>query len=644
MIIINLKNFKKVTNLLVALMMVLNLAIPFNVHAAESTAKVFDFIEITDFHGALEDSKGLPTAAVLAKNIKDIKKANPDRTLVIGGGDLYQGSPTSNVLKGVPVRKIMDNIGMEVTALGNHEFDWTIKSLQNVTMKDAKYSLVCANIYDKTTNKYAFDPYKIIVKDGVKIAVIGAITTETPSIVLPESITNYDFKDPVTEINKVAKEIRDGKKADVVLAVIHEGGFDDKGKTSGAVFDIAQKLTGIDVLFGGHTHSVVNSKVGNMPVVIANNAGKGFVDVKMTMDDKGKPSFTSEYVAIDTDKPNGYKAATPLQDPEVKALVEAAKVEIGPLFEEKLGVADETLTRTQVAKPYGESYLGNWVSDVTRNKVNADVGMGNNGGIRIDIPKGDITVGTMYYIMPFDNTICTLTLTKTQLKAVLEQAVNDADDAKKIAEGKGIQVSGIKFKYDMTRPSFDRITEITKEDGSEIKDSDKLKVATSNFLATGGDGFTELSKYESKDTGIVIRDALLEDVKAKKAIITKMNSRLGKAEAPVVKNNNDKVETPASTPNKDEKGDNKTITVPVQKLQDSAIPTDIPVETSLEQKDVKASSQETKAEIVYEVVAGDCLYAIGQKYGISYLDIAKKNNVVNVDLIFIGQKLIIPSN
>lgn len=489
---------------------------------AASSPKVFDLIEITDFHGALEDSSSRPVAGVLAQNIKDIKKANPTRTLIFGAGDLYQGSPVSNILKGVPVQKVMTNIGMELTTIGNHEFDWGIDTVINTTMKDAAYSIICANLYDKATGKRVFEPYKIIEKDGVKIGIIGAITTSTPSIVLAKYAEPYEFKDIAAEINGLVPEVK-SKGANVVIAVLHEG--DNKDGKTGPIFDIVGKLTGVDAVFGGHSHSILNTTVNGIPVYNANNAGKGFIRAKMTVGSDGKVSFAGEYVDIYNDKPNGYKAAKPIVDQDVISIVDAAKLELGPTFDEVIGTASQDLTRVQADKPYGESFLGNWTCDIIREKASADVGMQNNGGLRIDIPAGDITVGTIFTFMPFDNEICTFEMTKAEIKTVLEQAFAD--------DGKGIQLSGIKVKYDMGKPSLSRVIDITREDGSAISDTEKLKVATNDFMAGGGDGFAGFVDVNTKNpyinTHILVRDALIEDIRANKTINTSMNSRITNA-------------------------------------------------------------------------------------------------------------------
>jgi 2',3'-cyclic-nucleotide 2'-phosphodiesterase / 3'-nucleotidase / 5'-nucleotidase len=521
---------KKLTSWFAALALAVSIITPMSaVSANAATAKTFDLIEITDVHGSLIDSSTppLPAAGVLANDVKAVKKANPTRTLIMGGGDLYQGSPISNVLYGVPVQKAMSSLGMEVTALGNHEFDWTLDKITNTTMKDAKYNIICANLYDKTTGKRVFDPYKIVEKDGVKIGIIGAITTETPTIVLPANVSNYKFTDIATEINGLVSEVK-SKGADVVVALVHEGS-NVPDTTTGPIFDITNKLKGVDAVFGGHSHTIVTAKAANgIPIYIARNAAKGYIDAKMTVDSNGKASFVcdpSSYVAIDNANANGYKAANPVQDSDVKAIVDEAQKEVGPTFDQVIGNTSVDLTRNQDIQPYGESYLGNWNADVIRQKANADVAFQNNGGIRTDISKGDITTGTIYYLMPFDNEICTLDMTKAQIKVVLEQAVADG--------GKGIQLSGLKVKYDSGRKSMDRVIDIKRANGNEISDTEKLKVATNDFMMTGGDGFGgfvtaggALNGVPVNDTHILVRDALIENVRANKGIVASMDSRL----------------------------------------------------------------------------------------------------------------------
>lgn len=508
---------KKLASFLTSLFFTITLftTFPTMVHAAEND-KTFDIIEITDFHGALNDASGKPVAGVLADRIDKIKESNPDGTLILGGGDLYQGSAISNIMKGVPVQEVMSKIGMEVTTLGNHEFDWGLDTLTNETMKGASYSIICSNLYNKSTGKRVFEPYKIITKDGIKIAIIGGITTETSTIVSPKFVKDYEFKDLANEINSIAKELKQNNSADIILALVHEG--DNGDNATGPIFDIANKLENIDAVFGGHSHTKTSTiaKTTNIPVFIGNSAGKGFIDAKFKIatDKKVKfdtPTIEKSYIALDNE--NGYKAANPQIDKYINEIVENANNQIKSKTNEVIGYnTEKELTRKINTSPYGSSVLGNWASDVTRNAVNADVGIQNNGGLRIDIPQGDITVGTMWQFMPFDNTIYKLSMTKAQLKEALEQGIVD--------NSKGMQVSGINFTYDSNLPSGDRIKDITREDGSAIKDTENLSVALPDFVAQGGDSFTVFKKYGglnvANDTHILVRDAFIDWCKANK--------------------------------------------------------------------------------------------------------------------------------
>lgn len=496
---------KKLTSLLVTLMMLVSfiLPVPALVVSAIPSSKTIHLVGITDFHGTLYDSSNNQVGAVLVDSIKKVEAANPNSTLILGSGDLYQGSALSNINKGLPVQKVFSDMGLDITAVGNHEFDWGLDTILNTTMVGATYSMVCANIYNKTTSNRVFTPYNIVVKDGVRIAVIGAITNESPSIIMPSFISNYEFKDMATEVNLVAKDIKDNNLADVIVLLAHEG--------ETALETVVSNLHNVDVVFGGHSHkdkdTTVADKDGkNIPVLAANYNGKGYIDLTMTINPDKTFSFsTGNYKALDN--ASGYKTTTPIVDATAKSLIDAAKAAIAPIVDELIGTNASNITRTQITNGnglFGESYLGNWASDVVRLSANADIGLSNNGGLRCDIPAGNLTVGSMWQFMPFDNVIYKVSMNKAQLKAILEQAVMD--------RGKGIQISGIKFSYSPSKPSGSRIYNIVRENGKAILDSETLTVATNDFLATGGDGFTAFSAVNggnpSNNTFILVRDAL----------------------------------------------------------------------------------------------------------------------------------------
>ncbi len=490
--------------------------------------KVFDIIEITDLHGTMEDTKGNPVAAVMAKNIKEIIKGNPERTLVVSGGDNYQGSVLSDMLKGTPVMDLFNNIEVAVSALGNHEFDW---GLDTVTRTDVpNYPIICSNLFYKDSNQLVFDPYKIFEKDGVKIAIVSAVTEESPAIVLAEYINDYDFGNIVENVGRAAQEARE-KGAQIVIALIHDG--DNYDNKTGPVFDLAEQLGGaggvVDAVLGGHTHNILTATAANgTPVAIAGSYGNGFIDMKITRQADGALVFNTSYIANDTDSavfPYGYKALPAVTDQAVNDIVDAAKLQVGSEVGQKIGETGIDITIAQADFPWGESLAGNWVCDIVKTVVNADFAFQNNGGLRIDIPKGDITIGTMYAFAPFDNTIYTVEMTGAQIKTLLEQAVGDG--------GKGIQTAGLSFTYDPDAPSGSRVVSISKTDGSLVNMSDTsrtYKVATNDFMASGGDGFTIFKTITSTNTNIPLRETLIQNILQSGQITAQLQGRIVNAQ------------------------------------------------------------------------------------------------------------------
>ena len=169
----------------------------------------------------------------------------------------------------------MTSLGMVTTAVGNHEFDWGINTVDTKTMADASYNMICANLRNKSDNSRVFDPYKIVTQDGVKIAFVGAITTETPSIVLPANIADYNVTDPVTEVNNTVADLNAlpaDQKPNIIVLIDHEGGS--------ALKSTVNQLHGVDVVFGGHSHEKLDTTYTdadgkNVPTAIAMSNCRG---------------------------------------------------------------------------------------------------------------------------------------------------------------------------------------------------------------------------------------------------------------------------------------------------------------------------------------------------------------------------------
>ncbi|HYE08655.1 MAG TPA: 5'-nucleotidase C-terminal domain-containing protein, partial [Patescibacteria group bacterium] len=191
---------------------------------------------------------------------------------------------------------------------------------------------------------------------------------------------------------------------------------------------------------------------------------------------------------------------------------------IAPVKNEELGNAAADFPHSP--KDTQTTLLGNWACDVMRKAVNADIAIQNGGGLRRDLPAGVITMGLLYEIMPFDNTLFTMDLTGKQVKASIEHGIMSPD----FNPG---QFSGLLVKYDSTKPAGERIVEIKLADGTPLQDEKLYKVVTNDFQADGGDKYTMFKEGQNRyNTNIPVRDVLVDEIKAQKTITPVDDNRL----------------------------------------------------------------------------------------------------------------------
>ncbi|MCM0648251.1 5'-nucleotidase C-terminal domain-containing protein [Clostridium swellfunianum] len=470
-------------------------------------ANKIDVVSFNDFHGTLKEASSSSKdigAAKLAGSINAVRAANPD-TLVVAGGDLYQGSAMSNLKYGKPVSEVLKTIGIEASAIGNHEFDWGLDWISEWT-KDGNFDFLASNIYSKTTGNPVTwaKPYKVVVKDGVKIGLIGLATPETAFKTKPENVKNIEFRDPVTAGNEWAKYLKETEKVDVVIALTHLGALQDKAKViTGEAADFAKAVKGVDAVISAHTHQSVAGVVNNIPVVQGYYNGRSLAKLSIYKDENGKivkitPAVDDLYTRV---------KELPV-DASVKAIVDKYNTELAPILNEVLGTTDKDLSHDKNAA--GVSILGQWASDVMRAKAGTQIAIQNGGGLRTSIAKGDITMGKMYEVMPFDNTLFKMELKGSDIKKNIENGIANASIG-------WVQFSGMKVYYDINKAQGDRISAMYLMDGTKMDMDAYYTVVTNDFMATGGDGYNFSAGRNQLDTGVPIREALVEALRNLKA-------------------------------------------------------------------------------------------------------------------------------
>lgn len=425
-------------------------------------------ITTNDFHGALEprsDNTGAMRggAAWVATAIDRARSecAPPDcESVLVDAGDLFQGTPASNLTYGRSVLEVFNKLGYAATALGNHDFDWGRDTLRAI-MRAARFPILGANVRDTAGRDVGWIPNDTIVQRGAyRVGIIGISDVETPRTTKAANVAGLVFADPAPIIDSVAKSLR-GRGADAVIVLAHEGAFCGREGSSGCageIVDVARRLTTkVDAIVSGHTHSLVNADLSGIPVVQAMSRGQaiGVVDIPLR---GGTATHDVRSVYTDSLTPN----------PEIRALVEEATRRVAPLVDRKIAQIGEDMLR------HGAQYpLGNLIADAMRAEGAGDVGIMNNGGIRANLRAGTATYGSFFEVSPFANVLFRVTVRGSELRRYLEQAVRRGNP--------NVHVSGVRVVYDTTRPPGSRITSLHVGQ-TQLADDRTYRVVINDFM------------------------------------------------------------------------------------------------------------------------------------------------------------------
>lgn len=541
------------------------------VHAAPVTLTL---LNINDFHGRIDSNTEAFAATVEQLRADAAAISSPVAFLAAGdliGGSLY----ASAVQQDQPAIDVLNALDLDASSVGNHEFDRGYADLRDRVIgpaanTNADWTYLGANVYAKGTQNPVLPEFDIITMGGITVGVIGAVTSETSTLVSPEGIATLDFGDPVDAVNRVALKLTDGNptngEADVLVAEYHEGApFGDGAGVPGtltsnqmqsAIFKkiVTETNAAVDVIFTGHTHQEYEYDAPNpggslatRPVLETGEYGNKIGRITLTVDDvtKNVTAYTMANVTrlspIGTPLPlpSGSSFVTPeqLARPrvvEVKQITDAALQFAAVAGAVPVGsqTADITTAYTGAGAGYvngvytgttrddrsKESTLSNLVADALLDQLSApdkggaEISIVNPGGLRADFlfgSDGVITTKEANDVLPFANDLRTTTLTGAQFKTLLEQQwQRTAGGAVPSRPYLQLGLSdNVTYTFDAALPEGSRITSISV-DGYPIDPVGEYRIGTFSFLITGGDNFRVL--IEGKDTeqsGLIDRDA-----------------------------------------------------------------------------------------------------------------------------------------
>ncbi|MFD2613909.1 bifunctional 2',3'-cyclic-nucleotide 2'-phosphodiesterase/3'-nucleotidase [Paenibacillus gansuensis] len=493
---------------------------------------------INDFHGQLDYKKDIKDAATgkvtstvggadyLAAYLKQREATNPNTLLVHAGDAVGASAPVSALLQDEPTIDFLNRMGFDVGTIGNHEFDKGVAEMKRLIdggknpkngndFKGADFPYVVANVVDES-GKTILDPYVVKEVGGVKIGFIGVVTNITPTIVSPAGIKGLTFTEQAPAVNKAVAELK--KKGIKSIVVLAHDPFEGKSDApTGEVVDLANNVDDeVDVIFAGHNHGGLNKVIDGKLVIEAYSYGTALSDVDLQIDRATRDIVVKKGEIVDVK----HEGITP--DASITQMVKDYQEKNAPVMNAPVGKADAAITRE--ASPAGESALGNLIADGMRETMKTDFGFMNSGGIRNDLPQGNVTYGTMFSIQPFGNVLTKMTLTGAQLKEVMNQQWSGTSP--KIG-----QISGFTYSYDDSKPVGSRIVEMKKADGTPIEDTKSYTIVVNDFMATGGDGYTGLKNGTNREAGPVDLDATIDYLKAKfgnGSITAKIENRITK--------------------------------------------------------------------------------------------------------------------
>jgi 5'-nucleotidase len=426
-------------------------------------------------------------------------RAEGGNVLLVDAGDRFTGTLFHTLYLGADQVQIMNALGYDVMTLGNHEFDNGDDVLLNF-LNGINFPAVSANINFGGNPALAekVSPYTILEVGGRQIGVIGLTTADTQNIASPGEGTIFS-NDYVSIANAAAAELTE-QGVNIIIVLTHTGVQVD--------FDMMAALENVDVVVGGHSHTLFSNLFrasDNYPFSVKNAAGETIYYVQAGANNQflGRLDLTFDASGVVTAASGDVIALsryiTP--DEELAAIVAELAVGVEALRSQPIGastavnlVGDRSVCRIE------ECDLGNLIADAMRAEAGTQIALMNGGGIRRDIPAGEITLGTILELHPFGNLISTFEISGADLLAALEHSVarialNDQGQVERDGgSGRFLQVSGMRFSFDPTQPAGSRVVsvEIQQEDGSfaALDPAAVYSAVTNNFIRTGGDGYS----------------------------------------------------------------------------------------------------------------------------------------------------------
>ena len=489
-----------------------------------------------DLHGWLDR---LPVLAGFVANLRAARAADGGGVLLVDAGDMLQGTLESNLGEGVDVVRAYNHLGYAAAAVGNHEFDFgpegpaataatasdDPRGALKARAREARFPFLVANLIDTSTGARIAWPNMpastMVEVAGIKVGIVGAITEGTRFTTLVANLVGLEITRPAPAIAEQAKVLR-AQGAQVVVAAIHIGSSCkdlehpddasscDRGEELFKVLGELPRGT-VDAIVAGHIHAGIAHQLDGVPVIESFSSGRAFGRIDLQISPEGQviashidrphrlcpaPDKNGNPPAIAECVPGDYEGKPVVADPEVQRIVDAALARGAERRKEKLGV---TLTQPVARAFTTESPEGDWFCDLMLiAHPEAQVSLTNGGGLAAELPAGELTYGSMFDAIPFDNRFAIIDITGADLRRLVTT---------NLQRGGGIlSWGGLKARARCKAGALDVQIRVA---GKPLDDRARYKLATTDYLATGGSGV--MGPLKLPDSAIHATDAIVRD-------------------------------------------------------------------------------------------------------------------------------------
>jgi len=449
-------------------------------------------------------------SARLITAIEDAR-ARHENTILLDGGDQFQGTLFYNLYKGKVAAEMMNKLGYDGMTVGNHEFDDGPETLR-AFMDAVNFPVLMANadVDMEPELKGRLQKSTVIERSGHKIGLIGLVTEDVVDISSPGD--NIIFTDAITAVQAEVDSLT-AAGVGIIILMSHSSYEIDK--------EIAANTTGVDVIVGGHDNAYLSNVsdrakgpyptvVNGTQIVQAYAYGKYLGELSVVFNDDGEiMSASGEPITID---------GSVNEDSQIVARLDELEKPITDLKETLVGNVSTSLNGDRAVCRIQECDMGNMITDAMRAagmEKGYSIALANSGGIRASLDAGQVTLGEIMTILPFQNTMSTFKVTGKQLLAAIENGVSQVEDG----SGRFPQVSGMRFSFDSSKPANERVTSIEIEESNGTFSALNLYgtygMVSNNFIRAGGDGYKMFrSATDIYDFGPDLADVVVDYIKA----------------------------------------------------------------------------------------------------------------------------------